>query len=56
MKTNILNDVCKELKCFQEITIYYISTKLNIHLIVFFIQQRYAENLYVGATLQDLGE
>lgn len=56
MKTNILNGVCIELKCFWEANIYCIPTKLNIHLIVFFIQQRYVENLYVGAILWDLGE
>lgn len=36
IKTNVLNEVCKELECFREggINIYYIPTRLNINLFV----------------------
>lgn len=57
MKTNVLNGVCKERECFrkEEINIYYILIRLNIHLFVFFMQQRSDENLNMGAMLQELG-
>lgn len=53
MKTNDLNGTCRKLKQFTEeetVIIYiYISTMLNVHLFIFFIQQMLVENLHIRA-------